>query len=111
MKIKYGDKSAFVGASGCGKSTLIQFLLKFYEPDSGKVIINGNDLKDYDLHYLRNSFGVVSQEPVLFEASFKENIIYNLPNVSEKELRRAADNAHALSFIEGKEEILGKIKE
>ena len=75
--LKSGGKSAFVGASGCGKSTIMQFLLRFYEPEKGTILINNVDIKDYDLHYLRSSFGVVSQEPVLFNGSFKENIIYN----------------------------------
>lgn len=78
LKIKIGEKAAFVGSSGCGKSTIIQLLQRFYEPEKGKITINNINIKDFDLHYLRSQFGVVSQEPVLFNGSFKDNIIYNL---------------------------------
>ena len=78
LKIKYGSKVAFVGASGCGKSTIMQMLQRFYFPSEGSITINGNNIQDYDLQYLRKSFGVVSQEPVLFNGTFKENIKYNL---------------------------------
>ena len=61
MTIKNGTKVAFVGTSGCGKSTIMQMLQRFYDPTEGKIIINGNDIKDYDIKYLRKNFGVVSQ--------------------------------------------------
>ena len=61
MNIKNGTKVAFVGTSGCGKSTIMQMLQRFYDPTEGKIIINGNDIKDYDIKYLRKNFGVVSQ--------------------------------------------------
>lgn len=61
MTIKNGTKVAFVGTSGCGKSTIMQMLQRFYDPTEGKIIINGNDIKDYDIKYLRRNFGVVSQ--------------------------------------------------
>ena len=61
MSIKNGTKVAFVGTSGCGKSTIMQMLQRFYDPTEGKIIINGNDIKDYDIKYLRSNFGVVSQ--------------------------------------------------
>lgn len=71
LSIKYGTKVALVGASGCGKSTIVQMLLRFYYPTEGTLQINGVDVKDYDIHYLRDTFGVVSQEPTLFVGSFK----------------------------------------
>lgn len=77
LKIKKGHKVAFVGTSGCGKSTIIQLLQRFYYPTSGTIEINGINIKDFDIHYLRSKFGVVSQEPVLFNGSFAENIKYN----------------------------------
>ena len=77
LKIKPGQKVAFVGPSGCGKSTIIQLLQRFYIPSSGEITIDGVDIKDYDIHYLRSRYGVVSQEPVLFNASFRKNIKYN----------------------------------
>ena len=76
--LKEGSKVAMVGASGCGKSTIMQMLLRFYAPTKGSISINGISIKDFDIHYLRKSFGVVSQEPALFAGSFKDNIKYNL---------------------------------
>ena len=75
------------------------FLLRFQEPESGEIIIDGVNIKDYDIHYLRSQFGVVSQEPVLFSTSFKENIIYNMENVRGSELIECARKANALGFI------------
>lgn len=61
MKIEYGVKSAFVGTSGCGKSTILSLLLRFYEVESGNILLNGESIKDYDIHFLREQFGVVGQ--------------------------------------------------
>jgi ATP-binding cassette subfamily B (MDR/TAP) protein 1 len=72
-----------VGPSGCGKSTILQLLQRFYFPSEGTILIDGVDIKDYDIHYLRSNLGVVSQEPVLFDGSFKFNIQYNLPDVTD----------------------------
>jgi ABC-type multidrug transport system fused ATPase/permease subunit len=77
LMVRRGTKVAFVGTSGCGKSTIIQLLQRFYFPEKGKIKINNIDLKDFDVHYLRSRFGVVSQEPVLFNGTFAENIKYN----------------------------------
>lgn len=71
VEVKPGQKVAFVGPSGCGKSTIIQLLQRFYLPTRGSIIIDGVDIKDYDIHYLRSQFGVVSQEPALFNTSFR----------------------------------------
>ena len=84
LTVREGTKAAFVGTSGCGKSTIIQLLQRFYYPKSGDITINGIDIKDFDLHYLRNTFGVVSQEPVLFNGSFKYNIKYNLDKATDE---------------------------
>lgn len=83
IRIKKGSKVAFVGTSGCGKSTIIQLVQRFYFPSRGEVLINGIDIKDFDIHYLRSQFGVVSQEPILFNGSFSENIRYNLDNATQ----------------------------
>lgn len=61
LNIKEGTKVAFVGSSGCGKSTIIQLLQKFYKPQNGKITINGINIDDYDIGYLRRQLGVVSQ--------------------------------------------------
>lgn len=61
ISVKPGQKIAFVGPSGCGKSTIIQLLQRFYLPTQGSISIDGIDIKDFDIHYLRSQFGVVSQ--------------------------------------------------
>jgi ABC-type bacteriocin/lantibiotic exporter with double-glycine peptidase domain len=66
LKIREGENVCLVGHSGCGKSTLFGLLQGFYQPDQGRILIEGIDIKDYDLHHLRSSFGMVSQEPTLF---------------------------------------------
>lgn len=78
MEIPFGEKVAFVGTSGCGKSTIMSFLLRFYWPESGSIELDGINIKDYDIHYLRAQFGVVSQEPVLFNTTYRDNIRYNM---------------------------------
>ena len=77
IDVKPGEKVGLVGSSGCGKSSMISMLLRFYEPVRGEILIDGNNIKDYDIHYLREKFGVVTQEPVLFNTSFRGNILYN----------------------------------
>jgi ATP-binding cassette subfamily B (MDR/TAP) protein 1 len=99
LTIPYGKKIGFVGVSGCGKSTILSFLLRFYIPQSGEILLNNINIKDYDIHYLRSQFGVVGQEPVVFDTSFKENITYNMKDVSEKDIINVAKKANALSFI------------
>jgi ATP-binding cassette subfamily B (MDR/TAP) protein 1 len=108
IDLNVGKKIAFVGHSGCGKSTIFQLLQRFYEPSKGQILIDGTDIKDFDVHYLRSCFGAVSQEPVLFNGSFKYNIIYNMENVSEEEMIRAARLSNALSFIEGEEKLISE---
>jgi ABC-type bacteriocin/lantibiotic exporter with double-glycine peptidase domain len=78
LHVKEGEELALVGASGCGKSTVISLLLGFYRPTKGQILLEGIDIKDYDLHHLRSSFGVVSQEPLLFDETIAWNIRYNL---------------------------------
>ena len=103
LVVKKGTKVAFVGVSGCGKSTIMQLLMRFYEPTGGEVLINGISIKNFDIHYLRGQFGVVSQEPVLFNGSFKDNIQYNIPKVDMNAIIDAATKANAISFITGDE--------
>ena len=67
---------ALVGTSGCGKSTCIQLLQRFYDPLSGTVAVDGNDVKELNVHWLRDQIGVVGQEPVLFSNTIAENIRY-----------------------------------
>jgi ABC-type bacteriocin/lantibiotic exporter with double-glycine peptidase domain len=71
-----------VGSSGCGKSTVISLLQGLYFPEKGQITIEGVDIKDYNLQYLRSVFGVVSQEPVLLDESIEWNIRYNMINAN-----------------------------
>ena len=75
--MKEGWKVGLVGRSGCGKSTIFQLLQRFYELNEGEILVDGINIKDYDIHYLRSCLGVVSQEPVLFNLTIAENIRYN----------------------------------
>ena len=61
LTVKSGNKVAFVGPSGCGKSTILQMLLRFYDPDEGEILLDGVNLKNYDIHYIRSLYGLVSQ--------------------------------------------------
>lgn len=91
LEINEGKKVAFVGASGCGKSTILQLLLRFYFYEKGEIRINGQLIKDYDIHYLRSCFGVVSQEPVLFNETIRYNIKYNMADATESMIKSAAN--------------------
>jgi ATP-binding cassette subfamily B protein len=90
---------AVVGSSGAGKSTLAQLLMRFYEPSSGNIYFDGKNSKDYSLQGIRESIGLVSQEPVLVSESLFENIRYGKPGASEEEVTEAAKKAFAHDFI------------
>ncbi|XP_067304664.1 ATP-binding cassette, sub-family B (MDR/TAP), member 4 [Pseudorasbora parva] len=103
LRVKKGQTLALVGSSGCGKSTTIQLLERFYDPQQGKVMLDENDAKQLNIHWLRSQIGIVSQEPVLFDCSLAENIAYgdNNRKVSQEEIEQAAKAANIHSFIEG----------
>jgi ATP-binding cassette subfamily B (MDR/TAP) protein 1 len=82
LVIERGQKVSFVGPSGCGKSTIMQMLLRFYDPSKGVILVDGIDILDYDIRHLRRQLAIVSQEPVLFNMTIKENIIYNELNTT-----------------------------
>ena len=85
FNIKIDAKNAgIVGPSGKGKSTIFQLIMRFYEPDEGGVYLDGEDLRDLDLEWLRGQIGYVRQEPVLFAASIKENLLMAKPDASEE---------------------------
>ena len=83
FEIKPGQKAAFVGPSGSGKSTIVQLLERFYDPIEGRILLDGVDLREYDLHYLRTRIGIVSQQPILFAETIKRNILKGCPNAWE----------------------------
>src|SRR5246127_3425264 len=109
--IKIGQTTALVGPSGAGKSSLINLICRFYDPSSGRLLIDGVPLTELDLAWWRNQIAVVSQEVYLFNASVAENITYGKLDATREELVEAARKAHALEFIEelpdGFETILG----
>lgn len=100
LHIRPGERVALVGPSGAGKSTLLHLLLRFYDPQAGRLTLDGIDLRELDPHTLRAQLGLVSQEPVLFSGSAADNIRYGHPEASLQEVREAARDANALSFIE-----------
>ncbi|KAK3746942.1 hypothetical protein RRG08_030352 [Elysia crispata] len=94
-----GQTVALVGSSGCGKSTTVQLMQRFYDPLQGKVMIDGIDLRDLNIKWLRSHIGVVSQEPVLFATTIAENIRYGKEDVTMDEIIQACKNANAYDFI------------
>jgi len=99
--INSGETTALVGPSGAGKSSLISLVCRFYDPSSGRLLIDGIPLQELDLAWWRSQIAVVSQDVHLFNASVAENIIYGKLDATREELLEAARKAHALEFIEG----------
>lgn len=99
LSIKPGQTVALVGSSGCGKSTIVNLIQRFYDPDAGQVLLDGNNIKDLNLNWLRQNIGVVSQEPVLFGCTIAENIRLGNPNATITEIEQAAKQANAHDFI------------
>ena len=99
LTIPEGHSAALVGYSGCGKSTIIQLIERYYDADKGEVLIDGINIKDYNLYQLRKKIGLVSQEPVLFKRSVYENILYGKLTASKDEVYKAACNAKIEKFF------------
>ncbi|XP_022602203.1 bile salt export pump-like [Seriola dumerili] len=101
VSVKPGQTLAFVGSSGCGKSTSVQLLERFYDPDHGRVLIDGHDSTRVNVPFLRSKIGIVSQEPVLFDCSIAENIKYgdNSREISMNEVIAAAKQAQLHNFV------------
>jgi ATP-binding cassette subfamily B protein len=94
-----GQRVALVGPSGAGKSTVVALLLRFYEPDRGRILIDGRDARDYGLHELRSQMAIVPQDVLLFGGTVGENIAYGRPGASDEEVVEAARKANAHDFI------------
>ncbi|MDE2235545.1 MAG: ABC transporter ATP-binding protein/permease, partial [Gammaproteobacteria bacterium] len=95
-----GSKVAVVGPSGAGKSTLARLLFRFYDAGSGRILIDGQDIRDVTRDSLRRNIGIVPQDTVLFNDTIYYNIVYGRPDASRAEVEQAADMAHLRQFIE-----------
>ncbi len=99
FSVKPGETIAFIGRSGAGKSTLVNLLPRFYEIGAGDIYLDGLNIKDMTLASLRQSFAFVSQQVMLFNDTVANNIAYGLENISEQEVRHAAEMAYCMDFI------------
>jgi ATP-binding cassette, subfamily B, bacterial len=99
ISVEPGERVALVGPSGSGKSTLLNLLLRLYDPVSGRVTVDGRDVREYTLASLRSQIGVVLQETTLFAASISDNIAYGKPGATQEEIEHAAGVANAHDFI------------
>ncbi|KAG5243323.1 ABC transporter family member [Salix suchowensis] len=99
LNVPAGKTIALVGSSGSGKSTVVSLIERFYDPNSGQVLLDGHDIKTLKLRWLREQIGLVSQEPALFATTIKENILLGRPDASQVEIEAAARVANAHSFI------------
>eukprot|EP00808_Paulinella_micropora_P014339 g50286.t1 len=99
LTIKAGQTVALVGASGSGKSTAIQLVERFYDPDAGRVTLDGVDLREINVNHLREHIGLVGQEPVLFSGTIADNISYGKPGSTREEVIEAAKMSNAHNFI------------
>jgi ABC-type multidrug transport system fused ATPase/permease subunit len=101
FKAHFGQKIAIVGPSGAGKSTISSLLLRFYDIESGSILIDDKNIYDYDLENLRGNMSIVPQDVILFGGSIRENIAYGKPDATEEEIMNAAKQANALNFVNG----------
>lgn len=100
LNVPSGSTAALVGQSGSGKSTVISLVERFYDPERGEVLIDGVNLKKMQLRWIREKIGLVSQEPILFGTTIKENIGYGKENATSEEIRKAIELANAAKFID-----------
>src|SRR5207253_9634493 len=99
--VEPGIRVGIAGATGAGKTTMMNLLTRFYDPTSGRILLDGVDLRDYKLADLRNQFGIVLQDPVLFSTTIAENIAYARTRSTEEQIVEAAKLANAHDFISG----------
>ncbi len=99
LKVRAGETLAIVGRSGAGKSTVVNLLLRFYEPTSGRVLVDGRPIHEMKLNLLRQKIAVVLQDPILFTGSIRENIAYGKIDATDSEITEAARAANAHDFI------------
>ncbi|MBR7072171.1 MAG: ABC transporter ATP-binding protein [Eubacterium sp.] len=99
LSVDHGERVAIVGPTGCGKTTLINLLMRFYDPQSGKIALDGSDYREIKRKSLREAYGMVLQDTWLKSGTIKENIIIGAPDATDEEIIEAAKKAHAHSFI------------
>lgn len=99
LHVKPGQRIAIVGPTGCGKTTMINLLMRFYDVNSGAILVDGTDIRNATRHSLRKSFGMVLQDTWLKAGTIRDNIAYGRPDASEEDVIAAAKAAHAHSFI------------
>jgi len=110
FKIFPGEKIALAGSSGSGKSTVIQLLMRFYRPNKGVILVDGVDIQKYSIDSLRYQYGLVGQEPFLFNNTIFNNIKYNNANVTMEEVRHASEISNAINFIERDEKVCTEVE-
>lgn len=103
FEVKQGETIAFVGSTGSGKSTLIQLVPRLYDVSSGHILLNGQDIREYDLYHLRDLIGFIRQKPFLFAGTIRDNVKYGNHDASEEEMIHACKVACAYDFIMNKE--------
>jgi len=112
LAVKAGQRVAIVGPTGCGKTTLINLLMRFYEPNSGKIELDGNDYEDITRKSLRENYGMVLQETWLKSGTIKDNLVIGAPDATDEQILAAAKKAHSHSFIKrlpnGYDTVLGE---
>ena len=100
LQVASGTTMAIVGESGSGKSTVISLVERFYDPQAGEVLIDDINIKNLRLSWIRQKIGLVSQEPLLFMTSIKDNIMYGKEDATLEEIKRAAELANAANFVD-----------
>jgi ATP-binding cassette subfamily B protein len=112
FRVRPGETLALVGPSGAGKSTVFQLMMRFYDPSSGRILVDGVDIRTLDPQDLRAAMALAPQEPVIFGSSVADNIRFGAPGASEGAMRQAAERAAAAEFIEalpdGYDSLLGE---
>ncbi|MTI43602.1 ATP-binding cassette subfamily B multidrug efflux pump [Roseibium hamelinense] len=108
LSIRPGEKIGLIGRSGAGKSTLVNLLLRFYDLEGGRVLVDGQDIKHVRQDDLRANIGVVTQDTSLLHRSIFENVAYGRPDVDEEMVREALRKSHALEFVEGLSDPAGR---
>ncbi len=99
LTIPAGATVGIIGATGCGKTTLVSLICRLYDPDEGRVLVDGIDVKDYSLYHLREGVGMVLQKNTLFSGTVKDNLLWGDPNADDEEIKAASARAQADKFI------------